>query len=91
MFGRKKTKITVQYDAGFQNALYLRGEGLPGLNWDRGVPLKNVSADEWVFETDASFNDGQFKILINDVVYEVGENHPLKKGSAISINPQFPS
>lgn len=91
MFRKKKdkTKIIVQFDAGFSNQIYLRGEGIPELSWGKGLPLKNVKADEWVWETEVPFKAGQFKILINDQAYELGDNHRIYPGTSIRINPKF--
>jgi hypothetical protein len=91
MFKRKKekTQIIVQCDVGFSNNVYLRGEGPKELNWSKGVPLKNVKANEWIWETDGRFQDGQFKVLVNDQVFELGENHKLSPGASIRINPKF--
>lgn len=83
-----KTRITVKYDVGFHNNLYIRGTGA-NLNWNKGVPMKNVKADEWIWETDASFPSGEFKVLINDRIYETGPNHPLKSGTNIQYTPHF--
>lgn len=83
-----KSRILVKYDVGFHNALYIRGQGA-NLNWERGVPLKNVNADEWVWESDADFSNLEFKILINDRVYETGNNHNLKCGTHTQIHPKF--
>ena len=58
----KKTVTKVNYDVGFPNVLYMRGNG-GNLNWERGVPLTNVKADEWVWETDLDFTEGEFKVL----------------------------
>jgi hypothetical protein len=93
MFKRKpkkeKTRIVVQFDAGFANQVYLRGDGVPELNWSKGVPLKNVKANEWVWETEASFKAGEFKVLINDQTFEAGSNHHIYPGTSIRINPKF--
>jgi hypothetical protein len=82
------TRVTVKYDVGFSNALYLRGKGA-NLNWDRGVMLKNVKSNEWLWETDVPFSSCEFKVLINDRQYEVGENHPLTCGTSIQYTPRF--
>lgn len=84
-----KTCITVQYDVGFSNSLFIRGEGLPGLSWDKGVELKNSQSNEWVWETHENFCDGEFKILINDQIFELGENHKISAGSCTRLNPKF--
>lgn len=83
-----KTKITIKYDVGFSNQLFIRGKGAT-LSWDKGQPLKNVKPDEWVWETDASFTSCEFKVLINDTCYECGTNHTLSMGATIVYTPSF--
>lgn len=82
------TRITVNYDVGFKNQVYIRGEGA-GLCWAKGVPLKNVKADEWVWEPTESFTHCKFKVLINDRSYEAGENHQLLSGESKIYTPHF--
>ena len=84
----QKTRVIVKFDTGFSNQLYIRGKGA-NLNWDKGILLKNVKADEWIWETDASFSTCEFKILINDKHYESGENHPLHAGANVIYTPRF--
>ena len=84
------TRVIVQFDAGFPNSLFLRGEGAPGLSWEKGVELKNLKPDEWVWECEAPFSAGEFKVLINDQIFELGENHQLQPESTVRINPKFP-
>ena len=84
----KPTQVTVRYDAGFPNNLFIRGSGA-GLSWDRGVPLKNIGYDGWVWETDSHFGECEFKVLINDRHYETGENHHLHEGESIQYTPRF--
>lgn len=83
-----KTRIIIKYDVGFNNTLFLRGKGA-NLSWDKGVSLKNVKNDEWIWETDTPFTTGEFKVLINDKHYEIGENHPLTCGANIHYTPKF--
>jgi hypothetical protein len=83
-----KTRITIKYDVGYPNQLFIRGKGA-NLNWDKGQLLKNIKRDEWVWETDAHFTNCEFKILINDRVYENGDNHHLNAGSTLVYTPHF--
>lgn len=83
-----KTRVVVKYDVGFPNHLTIRGKGA-NLSWDRGQPLKNLHKDEWVWETDQSFQHCEFKVLINDTSYEVGSNHSLHAGSCVTYTPHF--
>lgn len=83
-----KTRIVIRYDVGFHNTLSLRGKGA-NLSWDKGFLLKNIKPDEWVWETETLFNTCEFKVLINDHHYEIGENHPLSCGASIQYTPKF--
>lgn len=84
----QKTRVVIKYDVGFGNSLTIRGN-MTGLSWEKGVPLKNVKADEWVWETEHAFTSGEFKILINDRTYEHGANHQIRCGSLIQYTPRF--
>lgn len=83
-----KTVITIKYDIGFSNQFFIRGEGA-NLSWDKGQLLANVKPDEWVWETTAHFDQCEFKILINDQVFENGENHFVHEGASIQYTPSF--
>lgn len=83
-----KTRIIVKYDIGFNNQITLRGKGA-NLSWDKGVVLKNVKPDEWIWESDLPFTTCEFKVLINDMHYELGDNHPLSCGASIQYTPRF--
>lgn len=84
----KKTTVRVKFDAGFSNTLYIRGEGA-GLSWFKGTPLKNVSHDEWVWETATVSEEIQYKLLMNDEHFESGENHWIGCGCTETIHPCF--
>ncbi len=83
-----KTRITIKYDVGFHNTLHIRGKGAD-LCWSKGIALKNIKRDEWVWETEAAFSTCEFKVLINDKNYELGENHTLACGANIQYTPNF--
>lgn len=83
-----KTRVIIQYDVGFGNQLFIRGKGA-GLNWDKGILLKNTKADEWVWESTLPFSACEFKILLNDTNYEEGPNHSLAYGSILHYSPKF--
>jgi hypothetical protein len=83
------TKIIVKYDVGFGNSLSIRGQGAPGLSWDKGITLKNIKSNEWLLEITTSFTHAEFKVLINDKIYELGPNHTVKCGANLQYSPQF--
>jgi len=82
------TQVVIHYDVGFNNHLFIRGSGAD-LNWDKGIMLKNIRADEWLWETDQPFDTCEFKILINDSQYEQGNNHTLKYKNRFEYTPCF--
>ncbi len=84
----KPTRVTIRYDVGLNNHLYIRGNGA-GLSWDRGVLLKNTGPDEWVWETSLPVSGCEFKILLNDEKFEEGENHRLEEGVWLQYTPLF--
>jgi hypothetical protein len=82
------TRVIVKCDVGFGNTLFIRGKGA-NLNWNKGISLKNIKADEWIWECNQPFSECEFKVLINDVQYEMGENHRVKQGSSVQLTPRF--
>lgn len=82
------TRLIVKYDVGYPNSIFLRGKGA-NLSWEKGIPLKNVKPDEWIWETDQQFESCEFKVLINDRSYEIGENHRLTCGESTLHRPKF--
>ena len=82
------TRIIIKYDVGFPNSIFIRGKGA-NLNWDKGLELKNIKTDEWIWESETPFSTCEFKVLINDQFYEQGENHLLDCGASIQYSPKF--
>ena len=86
---KTRTRIIARFDCGFPNSLFIRGEGVSTLSWDKGLAMKNVSPNEWVWESDRPCSTVQFKLLVNDNAYEQGENHTLAFGQAFEFTPKF--
>ncbi len=84
-----QTKVRVKCNCGFGHNLFIRGEGIPGLSWNKGVAMKNVKADEWEWVCERPFAKAQIKVLVDDRQYERGENHPIECGKQVVLSPQF--
>lgn len=82
------TRVIVHCNTGFGNMLFLRGDGA-GLNWEKGVALRNINEDTWVWETERPFTQCSFKVMLNDNRYEQGENHPLVCHEQVECYPTF--
>ena len=90
---KKKTKanltsVVIHYDVGFNNSVFIRGSGAE-LSWDKGIMLMNTGPNEWIWETNKSFNSCEFKVLINDSQYEQGNNHILTCEKCLEYTPRF--
>ena len=85
----EKTRIVIHYDTGFGNRLTIRGNTSP-LRWDFGQRCENKNADTWVFETERP-KDGELrcKVLLNDAVWERGEDHRAAVGRETHVFPSF--
>ena len=51
--------------------------------------MKNIGPNQWVWESDRPFSTMQFKVLVNDNWYEVGNNHTVAFGQEVNFTPQF--
>ena len=59
------------------------------MSWNKGVPLKNVGQDLWIWDTSESFDNFEYKIVLNDVEWEKGPNHRSHHGKKEEILPRF--
>ena len=84
----KLTRVLVKYNAGWGNQLFIRGTGA-GLDWQRGIPMQCVGEDEWLWEHLVSKGDLAFKILINDEIWNTGDDITLNAGDSITVHPSF--
>jgi hypothetical protein len=82
------TTITANFDVGFGNALYLRGDG-PGLSWDKGIRLECVADDKWSIALGEAARPFVFKFLINDEVWSTGEDYLVDPGVSVTLTPKF--
>lgn len=82
------TRVVAKVDAGFGNQVFIRGNST-GLTWDSGTLMKNVSADEWVWESTVVTSEVEFKVLINDSVWSVGANGVVFPGATVVFEPVF--
>lgn len=85
----KKTVVRVKFDCGFPNSLFIRGEGISALSWSKGTQMTNLSKNEWIWECCRPCSRVECKVLINDQIYETGENHTLAYGDELTIVPKF--
>lgn len=82
------TFISVKVDIGFGNHLYLRGEG-PGLSWDRGLAMDCIGADMWATTLKGATAPVTFKILVNDLSWNSGNDYVVEPGQSVTVAPTF--
>jgi hypothetical protein len=73
--GGCSVKIVANFDAGFGNYLYIRGDG-DELSWDRGTKMTPIDDNHWQWESRNTYAKPhfEFKVLVNDEVWSSGEN-----------------
>ncbi len=82
------TRVTIKCNAN-GNKLFIRGNGA-GLSWDKGVELRPVNGDTWVWDTGELFEDVEFKILLGDNRWEItDQNHQIEWGQKQEFTPKF--
>ncbi len=84
----KTTQIAVNFDVGFGNKLFIRGEG-SHLSWEKGVEMQ-YKDEKWVYETSEEFDNSiAYKFLINDQIWEKGEDHKIAYGETEELTIKF--
>ncbi len=84
------TTISANFDVGFGNALYVRGEG-SSLSWDKGTLMKcSPDGKSWSVQLGESAKPFVFKFVINDEVWSGGEDYVAASGSSVTLAPTFP-
>jgi glycosidase len=84
------TTIKVHYNAGYGNALWLRGDTYP-FWWDLGRSMRNTGNNVWTWETErlTAGQTVQVKPLINDYTYSDGSNFTITGGTTVDLYPTF--
>jgi hypothetical protein len=83
------TEIIADVDIGWGNKLFIRGEGC-GLSWEKGVPMQNIENHLWRWECPGKCPENfQYKLLINDHIWALGENLTANRGTKNFIEPSF--
>ncbi len=82
------TTVIAKVDAGFGNAVYIRGNS-SGLTWDAGVAMENKSSDEWVWTSTSVTSELEFKVLLNDTDWSTGPNGVVFPGATVVFEPSF--
>lgn len=82
------TRIIVKFDAGWGNNLYIRGNGA-GLSWQKGVLMQCTDSDEWIWENKIAKGSIEYKILINDEIWAIGEDMLVNAGETVTARPCF--
>lgn len=83
-----RVTITAKVDVGFGNTLFVRGDG-GGLTWEKGTPLECVSDAEWTLVLPSVEKPIAFKFLLNDTVWNTGEDYIAAPGDIVIVTPVF--
>lgn len=85
----RTTKIVIRYPAvSLGSHMYVRGQGVSSLSWDRGIPAKQIDDTTWELDIpmDKELRNGtsaiEFKCLLDDSTWQIGANEVLSTVSA---------
>jgi len=83
------TEVVADVDIGWGNRLFIRGEAC-GLSWEKGVPMENVGNHLWQWKCPEKCPENfQYKLLINDHIWSLGENMTASRGTKNCVEPSF--
>jgi hypothetical protein len=85
---KPKTTLEILSALPEEAKLFVRGSG-GGLSWDRGVELRKVGTNTWEFPPLEETGPIEYKLLVDDALWEQGPNHMLSRGTNVSIDPVF--
>jgi predicted alpha/beta superfamily hydrolase len=82
-----ETTIIVSYDAGWGNAITIRG-GEP-FSWDKGASMESAGTNTWRLQLDLE-HPVDFKPCLNDELWAFGrKDYHLQPGQTLQIYPHF--
>jgi hypothetical protein len=81
-------RVTAKINVGWGRQLFIRGEG-GGLDWNVGIPMQNVTEDEWIWETKTKDAVVTFKLLVDDTLWSSGDNYSATCGADVVVAPSF--
>ncbi len=83
------SRIVVHFDAGYGNTLFIRGDMKP-FDWNYGLKCENYSNDTWIFDIERPKSGTlNFKVLLNDMVWQSGFNEIMEIGQVKHVWPYF--
>lgn len=82
------TIVEAAVPLGLGDTLFIRGEGAE-LTWDHGQELSRLDDSTWVWSTRHARHSITFKLLLNDRVWQQGDNCVLMARRKISLAPVF--
>jgi hypothetical protein len=83
-----RVTIVAKIDVGFGNILSLRGDE-PFLTWKKGTPLGSCASDKWEIVLTGVDRPFQFKFLVNDTSWSIGDNYTISPGDTLTLTPAF--
>ncbi|MBS0653464.1 MAG: hypothetical protein JSR39_08075 [Verrucomicrobia bacterium] len=77
-------RIVVKYEGNEGDKLYIRGTG-PKMSWGPGIEMRKEGS-QWIYESTEPFETFEFKMMLNDQLWEAGENHTIVSGKPVELS-----
>jgi len=86
-----KVKVIYKNDA-YDYPLYIRGIGSNLKGWNKGISLSKIDEKTYIYPFTGAIKEVQYKILLNNTLWEEGPNHCIsekEKEQILEISPYF--
>lgn len=82
--GSAKGRIVVQYAGKEGDKLFIRGTGPKMGYWGEGIEMRQENG-LWIYDSTDPFETFEFKLMLNNHLWEEGSNHLISQGEMIGI------
>ncbi len=84
----RPTSIAITYKISPRHRLFIRGSG-NGLSWEKGCPLTRYDDSTWLYGSPFPLEDMEYKFLINDSIWQEGDNYKIINGKITETIAHF--
>lgn len=77
-------RVVVKFDGNEGDKLYIRGTG-PGMShWGQAIEMRK-EGNLWIYDSTEPFDTFEFKFMLNNQLWEEGDNHSISTGHLFEI------
>ncbi|MBS0652353.1 MAG: hypothetical protein JSR39_02375 [Verrucomicrobia bacterium] len=77
-------RIAVKYQGNEGDKLYIRGTGPSMRHWGEAIEMRK-EGNLWIYDSTEPFDNFEFKMMLNNQLWEGGDNHKISTGHLFEI------